>query len=472
MAQVKSAVFNRVFAEANRTTCRYRVLRGSAGSGKSVNVAQDYVLRLADKRFEGANLLVVRKIEESNRYSTYAELIAAIRRIFGTYTERYWDFKQSPLEIVCKATGAKIIFRGMKDDGQKERIKSIAFARGKLAWIWIEEATELDEEDIDILDDRLRGELENQNLFYQMTFTFNPISASHWLKARYFDKPSKHVFTHKSTFLDNEFIDEAYRERMERRKIEDPDGYKVYGLGEWGILGGQFFSGWKETLHVVEPFAIPDGWIRFRAMDWGSYHPYCCLWFAVDYDGNLWCYRELYGYGHKPNVGTKETAAEVAAKIAAAEYIADKKAYEQINYAVLDSACWAKIGVTGPTVAEEINTVLYKAGRMGFAQSSKGREQGAEQVKLRLAGYKNKTGIIAPALRFFKTCYHSIRTIPMLTHDKHQPEKVDTTGEDHAYDALAYGCLSRPYAPEKPKPAKPRDRWRRDEYEGASAWAN
>ena len=84
----------------------------------------------------------------------------------------------------------------------------------------------------------------------------------------------------------------------------------------------------------------------------------------------------------------------------------------------------------------------------------------AEQVRLWLDGYKNKDGIQIPGLVIFETCIHMIRTLPNLTHDKHNPEKVDTDGEDHAYDQLGYACLSRPYIPQLPEQEKPKDRWR------------
>ena len=92
----------------------------------------------------------------------------------------------------------------MKDQRQREKVKSITFKNGKLVWIWCEEATELLPEDVDILDDRLRGNLDdlNPNLFYQITMTFNPVSATHWIKARYFDKADPDVLTHHSTYKD------------------------------------------------------------------------------------------------------------------------------------------------------------------------------------------------------------------------------------------------------------------------------
>ncbi|MBP2644241.1 MAG: BMBtpLA 4 [Firmicutes bacterium] len=397
-----NARFNPIFAPLNETRCRYRVAKGSAGSGKSVSIAQDFIVKLMDKDNWGANLLVVRKIDESNRDSTYEELKAAINRVCGRNAQATWTIRSSPLELEC-----------------------ISFERGKLVWIWIEEATELDEEDIDILDDRLRGELDNPNLYYQMTLSFNPVSINHWIKGRFFDVPNPDVFTHHSTYLDNQFIDEAYHRRMLLRKQTDPNGYRIYGLGEWGLTGGQFFNMWNESLHVCKPFEVPKEWIRFRSMDWGSYHPYAVGWFAVDYDGRLYLYRELYGWGGKANVGTKENARVVAGHIVEAE-----PKTEDISYGVLDKACWNDTGTSGPTIAEEINNVLVKENRTLFIPCEKGRSQMTEQVRLRLDGYKTTEGIQVPGLVVFDTCIHTIRTLPNLTHDKHNPEKVDTDGED------------------------------------------
>jgi phage terminase large subunit len=239
--------------------------------------------------------------------------------------------------------------------------------------------------------------------------------------------------------------------------VTGAEGYRVYGLGEWGLLGGQFFNGWKQSLHVVKPFKIPDSWIKFRCMDWGSYRPYACLWVAVDYDGNLYIYRELYGYGGKPNVGTKESSRVVAQKVASAE--AHEK--KQIVYGVLDNACWNKVDTGAPSIAEEINRVLMENGCMPFNPCTKGREQAAEEIRLRLEGHIDNEGRQKPALFVFENCFHTIRTLPELTHDKNKPETYDTNGEDHICDALGYGCMSRPYAPQQPKKkeAWELDRW-------------
>ncbi|VTR22867.1 phage terminase, large subunit, PBSX family [Actinobacillus pleuropneumoniae] len=141
--------FNAHLKPVNRSKRRYRALRGSAGSGKSVNIAQDYILKLGDPKYAGANLLCVRKVNETNRNSTFAELTGAINRIFGERTDEYWEVLRSPLTIRSRVTGNEVIFRGMNDVRDREKVKSINFAHGKLVWVWVEEATELQESDVD-----------------------------------------------------------------------------------------------------------------------------------------------------------------------------------------------------------------------------------------------------------------------------------------------------------------------------------
>lgn len=283
--------FNKHFKEFNETKCRYRVAWGSAGSGKSVNIAQDYIMKLADTYYKGANLLVLRKVDDTNRNSTFAELCSAIYRIFPPdVVDKCWKITTNPLMIENLQTGSQIIFRGMNDDKQREKVKSITFANGKLTWIWLEEATEFAESDIDILDDRLRGRLQNEHLYYQMTFSFNPVSASHWIKRKYFDYKDEDIFTHHSTYLQNRFIDEAYHKRMERRRIQDPEGYQVYGKGCWGELGGLILTNYE--IHNFN--TDEDCFDRcFIGQDFGYNHQNAIL--TVGYkDDELYVCSEIY----------------------------------------------------------------------------------------------------------------------------------------------------------------------------------
>lgn len=278
---------NSCFKEVDHSQKRYIVMKGSAGSGKSVDTAQHYILRLMQDK--GRNLLCVRKSDITNRDSTYAELSGALFRMFGDNYKRYWDIKSSPLSLECKINGNMIIFRGVNDEKQREKLKSITFKRGKLTDVWIEEATEIMQSDFEIIDDRLRGELPDGQ-FYQIRMTFNPVNKNHWIKKVFFDIPDSNVLTHHSTYLTNRFIDEAYRQRMERRKIVDPDGYRIYGLGEWGETAGLIFHNWtvEEISQDMQNYdAIALG------QDFGFNHANAVLLLGTK-DDDIYVLRELY----------------------------------------------------------------------------------------------------------------------------------------------------------------------------------
>lgn len=281
---------NSCFKAVNRSDKRYIVMKGSAGSGKSVDTAQNYILRLMKDK--GRNLVCIRKSDITNRDSTYAELTGAIYRMFGDKAEAYWTIKQSPLQLTCKANGNQIIFRGVNDEKQREKLKSITFPKGKMTDVWIEEATELTQADFEIIDDRLRGVLP-EGQFYQIRMTFNPVNRNHWIKKVFFDVPDENVLTHHSTYLMNRFCDDAYKARMERRKQVDPEGYRIYGLGEWGEIGGLIL-----TNYVVEEFDTSPEFFDYmvNAQDFGFNHA-DCIGEVGFRDGELYLCRELYVFG-------------------------------------------------------------------------------------------------------------------------------------------------------------------------------
>lgn len=262
-------------------------MKGSAGSGKSVDTAQNYILRLMQDK--GRNLVCIRKSDITNRDSTYAELTGAIYRMFGDKANRYWSIKQSPLQLTCLANGNQIIFRGVNDEKQREKLKSITFQKGKLTDVWIEEATEITQADFEIIDDRLRGELP-PGQFYQIRMTFNPVNKNHWIKRVFFDIPDSNVLTHHSTYLGNRFIDNAYRQRMERRKLVDPEGYQIYGLGNWGEIGGLILHNWEvadisQNLNDYDDIAI--------GQDFGFNHANAILLLGIK-DDNIYILKEVY----------------------------------------------------------------------------------------------------------------------------------------------------------------------------------
>ncbi len=150
---------------------RYRVCKGSRASKKSKTTALWYIVNMM--KYKNANLLVVRKVYRTLKDSCFTELKWAINRLG---VSRFWEVKESPLEITYKPTGQKIFFRGLDDP---LKITSIAAEKGNLCWCWIEEAYEItNEEDFNMLDESIRGKLgdnsdKENGLFKQITLTLN-----------------------------------------------------------------------------------------------------------------------------------------------------------------------------------------------------------------------------------------------------------------------------------------------------------
>ena len=288
----------------------------------------------------------------------------------------------------------------------------------------------------------------------------NPGGAGHhWVKATFID-PAPTGYTpirDEETGMERMFIpsklhdntilmgsDPGYVGRL--RGLGSPELVRAMLEGDWSVVSGAFFPEFSMEKHVIEPRALPGHWLRYGAGDWGSAKPFAWLWLAVS-DGTLpefppgalIVYREWYGTTGEPNVGVRMVAEDVAQGIADRQ-ASDPKYEDRAIWHVLDPAAWATNG--GPSIAERMaraaRLVLRKADNARVAQ--KGAMGGWDQVRARLLGDDGR-----PMLYMFKTCTHLIRTLPALQHDKDRAEDVDTENEDHAPDALRYGCMARPY---------------------------
>ena len=261
---------------------RFNVWKGGAGSGKSVAAAQRYGFRLTAE--PGHNLMVIRKVGESNRFSTYANLVSTIQ---AWHLDPLFDISESNLTIRNRFNGNQVIFRGMNDFKARERVKSVTFTSGPLTDIWVEEASELEPDDFRQLNLRLRGQARQP---FQMLLTFNPISVDHWLKAEFYDNAKPNASLLQSTYLDNRFIDAAYRGELEALKQGDPTMYQVYALGEWGQLGDKAFPNARFERCRYKP----DDFDRVVfGMDFGYQHYHAIEGLGLK-DGRLYSFRELY----------------------------------------------------------------------------------------------------------------------------------------------------------------------------------
>lgn len=223
---------------------RYRVCKGSRASKKSTTTAMNLIYRIME--YPESNALVVRKTYRTLLDSCFAQLKWAVNRLG---VKEYFDFKLSPLEIIYKPTGQKILFRGLDDP---LKVTSVTVDVGSLCFLWIEEAYEImSEADFDMLDESIRGEVPKGH-FKQITLTFNPWNERHWIKRRFFDKVDKDVLAITTNYTCNEWLDRSDLNVFERMKENNPRRYQVAGLGNWGIVDGLIYENFEERQFTLE----------------------------------------------------------------------------------------------------------------------------------------------------------------------------------------------------------------------------
>jgi hypothetical protein len=315
-----------------------------------------------------------------------------------------------------------------------------------------------------------------------MRATGNPGGVGHgWVKARYIentypltpyedpDSGFTRLFVPSKT-TDNQILltnDPKYTDRIRAATCGNEALRKAWLEGDWNIVAGAYFDCWSTARHVIRPFRIPSDWLKFRSGDWGSARPFSFGWWAVvsdDYKteeglilprGCLVRYREWYGMAKDAhgqpqyNTGLKLTAEEVGIGLVERE-----SQHEDISHGVLDPAAFSEDG--GPSINERIFMGSGKKILFRRADNSRVAKRGAmggwDQVRSRLIGEDEDR----PMLVVFNTCIDTIRTIPVLQHDKDRIEDIDTSQEDHAADEIRYACMSRPYAKEPKVADKPK----------------
>lgn len=302
--------------------------------------------------------------------------------------------------------------------------------------------------------------------------TTNPWGSGHgWVKARFIDPaPRGHVIEdsegnqraalHMSRSANKALMenDPDYERRL--AAIKNKALREAWLSGSWDIaIGGFLGDVWDPAVHVVKPFNIPSDWRRWRALDWGYARPYSVGWYAMDPDGRIYLYRELYGIETdqdgkpRPNHGSRESVGQVAENILKAE-MAERRAGIKFSRNPADTNIWHGDG-TEHTVAQtfsQLRTVTHGGHRLRdrvqWTPAQKGPGSRVATAQLVIDALAEKR------LFFFNSCIHHLRTIPTLMPDDDNWEDVDTEQEDHCWDELRYSIASRHKAATKPKPPR------------------
>lgn len=284
-------VIGKGYADFWNTKKRYRVCKGSRGSKKSKTTALNMIERLYE--YPESNGLCVRRFSNTLRDSVFSDLKWAIHRLG---LDSYFDCTVSPMQITRRSTGQKILFRGL-DNGLK--ITSISVDKGYLCFVWIEEAYEIfDESDFNKLDMSIRGEVP-EGYFKQITLTFNPWSATSWLKKRFFDNPDDNTFVKTTTWQCNEWLDESDRKIFLDMKEKNPRRYRIEGNGDWGIAEGLIYENVVfDEVFDIEELRKKEGVKAAFGNDFGFTDPnafICCL--VDNADMRIYIFDEWYQTG-------------------------------------------------------------------------------------------------------------------------------------------------------------------------------
>lgn len=223
---------------------RFLMMKGSAGSGKSVTAAKKLVWRCLKE--SGHRHLVLRKVAKDIEESFMREVINVINKWGLKATVRNGNKPKIWLN------DSEFIFTGLDNP---ERIKSVS----GITSITCEEISEFTEDDFDQLNLRLRGDLK----YYKQTIgLLNPIDENHWVKRRFVDNPPKKLsYTFdESTYHDNPWIDDEYKMLLEGYKETNTLYHQIYCLGEWGVVdtSGKFLYAFNQEVHVKHVELNPD----------------------------------------------------------------------------------------------------------------------------------------------------------------------------------------------------------------------
>lgn len=230
---ISNRLFNKSYIPYRDCQKSTQIFFGGSASGKSYFLAQRTIYDVVHNQ---RNYLICRKTARTIKKSITNELLKTIENF---NMQNLFEINKSDNTFTC-INGCQILTAGLDDT---EKIKSITPQKGVLTDIWVEEATECEQQDILQLQKRLRGE---SKLNKRLTLSFNPIYQTHWLYRQYFSKfidkkyEDENMLILKTTYLDNDFLTEQDRFRMENE--QDSYFYNVYTLGNWGTLGDTIFK--------------------------------------------------------------------------------------------------------------------------------------------------------------------------------------------------------------------------------------
>ena len=302
------------------------LIEGPAGTGKTRAILEKAHFCL--QKYAGCRVLAVRKTRASMSESV---LVTYEEKVLPAYSPIKAGQKRSHRQSYEYPNGSALVIGGMDN---ADRIMSTEFDV-VLGFEW----TEASEDDHEKLTTRLRND---RMPYQQLVVDCNPSFPKHWLNQRANAGKLTRIL---SRHTDNPAVTADYLATLAAlsgaRKLRLADG-------KWAAQDGLVYPEFDAAVHLINRFAIPADWVRFRCIDFGFTNPFVCQWWALDPDGRMYLYREIYLSGrtlkdHIPVIHTHSAGETIQTTVADPE---DAQARAEL----------AQLGI--PTIAADKTVVL------------------------------------------------------------------------------------------------------------------
>lgn len=434
---------------------KYSGYGGGVGNGKSFAGCVKTYNHCTEQ--PGAFFLVGRRHAIDLIDSTQKDFLALFQ------DEGSWSEK---LRTFTFANGSEVIFRHLDD------LKKLT--NMNLSGFWIDQAEEVPEAAFNHLNGRIRRKKGSNGkpINRREGFVTYNMDGRNWIWRRFHKKrdvtgePLKNAESYENivaTSLENPNLPADYIENL----LAMPEEWvKRFVYGSWDSFAGQIFSEWNPTVHVVDPFVIPNHWQRYRSIDHGQNNPTACLWAAIDYDGNVFVYQEYYQPDAPVSEHVKNIKQMSQVKTTDGNWVMDD--YEA-NY--IDPSTHGKTRESQGkkfSVADE----YYEAGIM-TTPAQNDVLAGINRVKEYLRvnpkrWHPTKLDFDgapiqgAPKIFVFANCVNLIEEMgqykwkPQRYGAEEDPKAAPVKKQDHAVDALRYFLMTRPQSPDLLQSIDPR----------------
>lgn len=370
---------------------------------------------------------------QENHISPLVEMLCCYHPDKSERIANYNDAKKN----ITFPNGSRILFRYCSNDADAER-----FQGTEVDVLFIDEATHQSEERYKKLAACVRGV---NNFPKRIMLTCNPGSEGHgWVKRLFVDKQyeagedSNDYLFIQAKVTDNHALMESNPDYIKQLEALPEHLRRAWLDGDWDAFIGQYFPEFNRSVHIIEPFAIPSEWRKWRAFDYGL-DRLVCLWCAMDSERNVYVYREV-------------AESNLTIGDAAKRMLEMTEEDEDIYLTLAPPDMWGRTQETGRDKAQ----IFYENG-LAITKSSNNREAGWLAIKELLK--KDVNG--EPRLKIFSNCRELIKCLPALQIDAKRPTDCATEPHDitHAPDALRYFAIgwNRPTDPPEPIKVKYRE---------------